>query len=77
MKDRVLTFVDGKFYKDFPSAAGITAKLREQIPVGTYIYLPDGGHWRAHWYLFKWNSFTPINLSDVPKEIKAALLILI
>lgn len=77
MKSRVLTFVNGQFYKDFSSEGGITTKLRTEIPNGTYVYLPDGGHWRAHWYLFKWNSYTPINLSDVPKEIKAAMLILI
>jgi len=75
MKDRVLTFVDGKFFKDFSSEVGITKTLREKIPAGTYIYTPKGGGWGPQWYLFKWNNFTPINLSDVPKEIKAALLI--
>lgn len=77
MNNDILTFVGGKFFKDFPQTEGITKRIKQEVPNNTYVYHPGGGTWEASWYLYEWNNFTPINLSDVPKELKAALLILI
>lgn len=44
----------------------------ENVPEGSYLY-------RQHsctWYIRMGTSYTPINLSDVPKELKLLVLLL-
>ena len=57
-------------YGEYPARLGWT-QLNE-LPDGCYLYYPLDNH-EKHWYL---KDLTPVLIEDVPKELRALVLIM-
>ena len=67
---RVIVFYAGLLYDEYP-----TWQRAATLPDGAYIFDTDkkGG---GQWYIVNFASAMPINLCDVPKELRTWVLIL-
>lgn len=71
MKDRALVFYTNKLYDEYQYREWNNPRtlLKKSVPTDSYIYTEKFGHWYR-------GDLTPVLDEDVPKELKALLLLL-
>lgn len=65
-------FYAGQLYGSYPLQEWIQGSLSLEMPDGAYLLVTEG----RRWYIRQWSGYTPINLCDVPIELRALCLIL-
>lgn len=65
-------FYAGQLHATYHLQEWVSGSRSLEVPDGAYLLMTEG----HRWYLRQWSSFTPLNLCDVPAELKTLCLLL-